>query len=64
VEPRVSRGEDHDDAEGRYDDDRYDDRYEVVASDWPFPDPSEPAPTGLLPSTAGARRRARVADGD
>jgi hypothetical protein len=27
--------------------------------EWPFPDPSAPAPTGLLPSTASARRRAR-----
>jgi hypothetical protein len=27
--------------------------------DWSFPDPSEPAPTGLLPSTATARRHAR-----
>jgi hypothetical protein len=29
------------------------------ADEWPFPDPSVPAPTGLLPSTASARRRAR-----
>jgi hypothetical protein len=28
--------------------------------DWSFPDPDEPAPTGLLPSTASARRRARM----
>jgi hypothetical protein len=28
--------------------------------EWPFPDPDEPAPTGLLPSTAGARRQARA----
>jgi hypothetical protein len=28
--------------------------------EWPFPDPDEPAPTGLLPSTASARRRARM----
>jgi hypothetical protein len=28
--------------------------------DWSFPDPSEPAPTGLLPSTATARRQARA----
>jgi hypothetical protein len=27
--------------------------------DWSFPDPSQPAPTGLLPSTATARRQAR-----
>jgi hypothetical protein len=27
--------------------------------EWPFPDPDEPAPTALLPSTATARRRAR-----
>lgn len=27
--------------------------------EWPFPDPSEPAPTGILPSTPSARRRAR-----
>jgi hypothetical protein len=27
--------------------------------EWPFPDPSAPAPTFLLPSTASARRRAR-----
>jgi len=27
--------------------------------EWPFPDPSAPAPTGVLPSTASARRRAR-----
>lgn len=26
--------------------------------EWSFPDPDEPAPTGLLPSTASARRRA------
>jgi hypothetical protein len=34
--------------------------------EWPFPDPAAPAPTGLLPSTASARRRARVlaASGD
>jgi hypothetical protein len=30
---------------------------------WPFPDPNEPAPTGLLPSTASARRRARTQAG-
>jgi hypothetical protein len=29
------------------------------SDEWPFPDPSAPAPTGLLPSTASARRRAR-----
>jgi hypothetical protein len=28
--------------------------------DWSFPDPDEPAPTGLLPSTASARRAARA----
>jgi hypothetical protein len=28
--------------------------------EWSFPDPDEPAPTGLLPSTASARRRARA----
>jgi hypothetical protein len=28
--------------------------------EWAFPDPDEPAPTGLLPSTASARRRARA----
>jgi hypothetical protein len=28
--------------------------------EWSFPDPSEPAPSGLLPSTASARRRARA----
>jgi hypothetical protein len=28
--------------------------------EWSFPDPEEPAPTGLLPSTASARRRARM----
>ena len=28
--------------------------------EWSFPDPNEPAPTGLLPSTASARRRARA----
>jgi hypothetical protein len=27
---------------------------------WSFPDPNEPAPTGLLPSTAMAKRRARL----
>ncbi len=27
--------------------------------EWSFPDPDEPAPTGLLPSTAMARRKAR-----
>jgi hypothetical protein len=30
------------------------------ADDWEFPDPDEPAPTGLLPSTASARRAARL----
>jgi hypothetical protein len=33
-------------------------------SDWAFPDPDAPAPTGVLPSTAVARRTARMADGD
>jgi hypothetical protein len=28
--------------------------------DWGFPDPAAPAPTGLLPSTASARRRAHM----
>ena len=28
--------------------------------EWTFPDPDEPAPTGLLPSTAIARRQARL----
>jgi hypothetical protein len=28
--------------------------------EWPFPDTDAPAPTGLLPSTASARRRARL----
>jgi hypothetical protein len=32
--------------------------------EWSFPDPEEPAPTGLLPSTAGARRRARLRERD
>jgi hypothetical protein len=33
---------------------------QVAARDeWSFPDPYEPAPTGLLPSTASARRQAR-----
>jgi hypothetical protein len=27
--------------------------------EWAFPDPCEPAPTGILPSTPSARRRAR-----
>jgi hypothetical protein len=27
--------------------------------EWSFPDPNEPTPTALLPSTATARRRAR-----
>jgi hypothetical protein len=31
----------------------------ATPDEWPFPDPSAPAPTGLLPSTASARRRAR-----
>lgn len=30
----------------------------AVKGDWNFPDPDEPAPTGLLPSTAGGRRGA------
>ena len=30
-----------------------------VRDGWSFPDPDEPAPTGLLPSTAMARRQAR-----
>ena len=47
VEPHVSRGEDY--------------YYDEPDADWPFPDPAEPAPTGLLPSTAGARRQARAA---
>jgi hypothetical protein len=32
--------------------------------EWAFPDPGAPAPTGLLPSTASARRLARAAGGD
>ena len=28
--------------------------------EWSFPDPDKPAPTGLLPSTASDRRRARA----
>jgi hypothetical protein len=28
--------------------------------EWAFPDPYETAPTGLLPSTASARRQARA----
>jgi hypothetical protein len=31
-------------------------------NEWSFPDPREPTPTGLLPSTAMARRRARERD--
>lgn len=31
---------------------------------WSFPDPNEPAPTGLLPSTAMAKRRARAREGE
>jgi hypothetical protein len=34
-------------------------RYAAARDEWSFPDPSEPAPTGLLPSTASARRHAR-----
>jgi hypothetical protein len=37
--------------------------YEWAAEEreeWGFPDPTAPAPTGLLPSTASARRRVRV----
>lgn len=30
-----------------------------AGDEWPFPDPDEPPPTALLPSTATARRRAR-----
>jgi hypothetical protein len=30
--------------------------------EWSFPDPREPTPTGLLPSTAMARRKARERD--
>ncbi|MGH2783606.1 MAG: hypothetical protein ACRDLA_19765, partial [Thermoleophilaceae bacterium] len=33
------------------------DRLDLEPDEWHFPDPHEPAPTGLLPSTAGARRR-------
>lgn len=41
-----------------------DDDFERHARDeWSFPDPDEPAPTGLLPSTAIAKRKARR-DGD
>ena len=37
-----------------------DDEIEHHARDeWSFPDPDEPAPSGLLPSTAIARRQAR-----
>jgi hypothetical protein len=35
------------------------DHYGAARDEWAFPDPSEPAPTGLLPSTASARRQAR-----
>ena len=31
---------------------------------WSFPDPDEAAPTGLLPSTAMARRKARMHEED
>ncbi|MGH2745105.1 MAG: hypothetical protein ACRDN8_21965, partial [Thermoleophilaceae bacterium] len=34
--------------------------YVAQRDEWAFPDPSEPAPTGLLPSTASARRQARA----
>jgi hypothetical protein len=34
-------------------------RAPAEGDEWPFPDPEEPAPTALLPSTATARRRAR-----
>jgi hypothetical protein len=34
-------------------------RHTADRDEWSFPDPSEPAPTGLLPSTASARRQAR-----
>ena len=36
-------------------------RRRAERDEWAFPDPDEPAPTGLLPSTASARRRARAA---
>jgi hypothetical protein len=34
-------------------------RAPAEGDEWPFPDPDEPPPTALLPSTATARRRAR-----
>jgi hypothetical protein len=36
------------------------DTQEPARDEWSFPDPDEPAPTGLLPSTATAKRRARL----
>jgi len=39
---------------------RSSDRAYLGRDEWAFPDPSEPAPTGLLPSTASARRQARA----
>lgn len=35
-------------------------RRHAERDEWSFPNPDEPAPTGLLPSTASARRRARA----
>jgi hypothetical protein len=46
-----------DDPEPVYAEDAYPSRGD---DGWSFPDPSEPAPTGLLPSTASARRQARA----
>jgi hypothetical protein len=35
-------------------------RRTAARDEWAFPDPHKRAPTGLLPSTASARRRARA----
>ena len=52
-------------ADPEHEDDGYDDLPERDARDeWSFPDPDEEAPTGLLPSTAIARRQARLRDED
>lgn len=50
-------------ADPEHEDDGYHDLPERDARDeWSFPDPDEEAPTGLLPSTAIARRQARLRD--
>lgn len=67
-EPEAEREHDERDEADEDDDEAHECAYAEQSrggrDEWSFPDPNEPAPSGLLPSTAMAKRRAREREGE